>query len=83
MIVDATACPQDIRYPTDMDLLNDDREKSEELIDVLFCPDKHKSKPRTYNSVGWVMFIVNIFRLYLYAQIYPKDTSIKPYSQIF
>ena len=34
LIVDATACPQDISYPTDLNLLNDAREKSEELIDV-------------------------------------------------
>jgi hypothetical protein len=50
LIVDATACPQDIRYPTDLDLLNDAREKSEELIDCLFCPGIHLSKPRTYRK---------------------------------
>jgi len=32
LITDATACPQDIAYPTDLNLLNDAREKSEELI---------------------------------------------------
>jgi hypothetical protein len=31
----ATACPQDIAYPTDLDLLSDARQKSEELIDIL------------------------------------------------
>jgi hypothetical protein len=36
LITDATACPQDIAYPTDIDLLNDAREKSEELMDILF-----------------------------------------------
>jgi transposase, IS5 family len=36
LLVDATACPQDIKYPTDLNLLNDAREKSEELIDVLY-----------------------------------------------
>ncbi len=50
LIADATACPQDIRYPTDLDLLNDAREKSEELIDLLYCPIKHESKPRTYRN---------------------------------
>jgi len=35
LIVDATACPQDISYPTDLNLLNDAREKSEQLIDIL------------------------------------------------
>lgn len=48
LILDATACPQDIRYPTDVDLLNDAREKSEELIDRLYYPVKGKTKPRTY-----------------------------------
>ena len=33
VIFDATACPQDIAYPTDLNLLNDAREKTEELID--------------------------------------------------
>jgi IS5 family transposase len=35
LITDATACPQDIAYPTDLNLLNDAREKTEELIDKL------------------------------------------------
>jgi IS5 family transposase len=35
VIMDATACPQDIAYPTDLNLLNDSREKSEYLIDLL------------------------------------------------
>ena len=48
MIIDATACPQDISYPTDLDLLNDAREKSEELIDRLYYPIPGKTKPRTY-----------------------------------
>jgi IS5 family transposase len=48
MIIDATACPQDIRYPTDLDVLNDAREKSEELIDALYVTGKDKVKPRTY-----------------------------------
>jgi hypothetical protein len=50
LIVDATACPQDISYPTDLNLLNDSREKAEELIDFLFIPKKHGKKPRTYRE---------------------------------
>lgn len=57
LIVDATACPQDIRYPTDLDLLNDAREKSEELIDHLFCPSKHAVKPRTYREVARKIYL--------------------------
>lgn len=47
MITDATACPQDIAYPTDLNLLNDAREKSELLIDALYKKALHKKKPRT------------------------------------
>jgi IS5 family transposase len=36
MLVDATACPQDKAYPTDLGLLNASREKCEEIIDKLF-----------------------------------------------
>ena len=50
LIVDATACPQDISYPTDLNLLNDSREKSEELIDLLYLPSRHIKKPGTYRE---------------------------------
>jgi hypothetical protein len=50
--MDATACPQDIAYPTDLDLLSDSREKSEQLIDQLYDPTKHTHKPRTYRQVA-------------------------------
>ena len=52
LIVDATACPQDIRYPTDLNLLNDAREKSEELIDFLCGLKKGIAKPRTYREIA-------------------------------
>jgi hypothetical protein len=52
LITDATACPQDIAYPTDLNLLNDAREKSEEIIDILFDPNLHEKKPRTYRKVA-------------------------------
>ena len=45
VIYDATACPQDIAYPTDLNLLSDAREKTEELIDQLYNPALHESKP--------------------------------------
>lgn len=56
LLMDATACPQDIAYPTDLNLLNDAREKSEELIDVL---QAHVStpKPRTYREVARKKFL--------------------------
>jgi transposase, IS5 family len=52
VIFDATACPQDIAYPTDLDLLSESREKSEELIDILYEPSLHQQKPRTYRKVA-------------------------------
>jgi IS5 family transposase len=52
LITDATACPQDIAYPTDLNLLNDSREKSEELIDILFKSHLHSTKPRTYREIA-------------------------------
>jgi len=52
VIFDATACPQDIAYPTDLDLLSTAREKSEQLIDKLYDPVLHDKKPRTYRLVA-------------------------------
>lgn len=51
MLLDATACVADIKYPTDLDLLNDSREKAEELIDVI-CERAKLKKPRTYREVA-------------------------------
>lgn len=48
LIVDATVAPADIKYPTDLDLLNQAREKSETLIDLLWEGAGGKTKPRTY-----------------------------------
>jgi hypothetical protein len=52
IIFDATCCPQDIAYPTDLDLLSDGREKAEELIDFLYSPSLHEAKPRTYRRTA-------------------------------
>ena len=49
---DATACPQDIAYPTDLKLLSDAREKTEQLIDQLYKSELHEKKPRTYRQVA-------------------------------
>lgn len=50
LLMDATACPQDIAYPTDLNILNDAREKSEELIDKLHGLGCYDQKPRTYRK---------------------------------
>jgi transposase, IS5 family len=48
LITDATACPQDIAYPTDLNILNEARNKSEQLIDELMGNVKNIRRPRTY-----------------------------------
>lgn len=51
LVMDATCAPVDIRYPTDISLLNEAREKTEKVIDVLFEPRKGCDiKPRTYRN---------------------------------
>lgn len=45
--MDATITDAHIKFPTDLSLLNDSREKSEELIDQL-CVSLSIAKPRTY-----------------------------------
>ena len=54
LILDATCAPADIRYPTDLSLLNDAREWSERLIDALYGQIKGRlsCKPRTYRRVA-------------------------------
>lgn len=48
MILDATCAPQDIRFPTDTSLLNEAREKAEEIIDALHETGLSEGKkPRT------------------------------------
>lgn len=51
LIVDATCTPADITYPTDLNLLNKAREKTEEIIDTMHAPFMgEKRKPRTYRQ---------------------------------
>jgi hypothetical protein len=49
--IDATIVEQDITYPTDLKILNDSREKLEEIIDII-CLKTHQTKPRTYRRVA-------------------------------
>ncbi len=56
-IMDATACPQNIAYPTDLGLLNSAREKSEDLIDLLYNKELHKKKPRTDRDTARKLFL--------------------------
>jgi len=52
VIYDATVCPQDIAYPTDLGLLNKAREITEEIIDVLHGKQPLGKKPRTYRKIA-------------------------------
>ena len=45
--IDATIVEQDIQYPTDLGILNETREKAEEIIDII-CLKTNQEKPRTY-----------------------------------
>lgn len=51
LMMDATCTPADISYPTDLKLLNEAREKTEEIIDVMHTPFVgQRAKARTYRQ---------------------------------
>lgn len=52
LIIDAAVAPQDIQFPTDLNLLNDAREHTERLIDQLWDSESGERKPRTYRQVA-------------------------------
>jgi IS5 family transposase len=57
-LMDATVAPQNITFPTDLKLLNEAREKSEQLIDILYDPALHgKTKVRTYRNIARKAFL--------------------------
>lgn len=58
--VDGTVAPQQISYPTDVDLLNEVREQSQRIIDVLWEAALMDKKPRTYRRIArrsYLLFI--------------------------
>jgi len=57
VIFDATACPQDIAYPTDLDLLSDARVKLEHMIDRYYDSTLHTEKPRTYRKIARKVYL--------------------------
>ena len=62
LIMDATVSPQEIAYPTDLGLLNDAREKSQNLIDGLMTYIREWTtldikKPRTYRKVARKLYL--------------------------
>jgi hypothetical protein len=52
LILDASVAPQDIKFPTDLDLLSTSREHTERIIDELWQPGPGKRKPRTYRRIA-------------------------------
>jgi len=52
LIIDAVVALQEIKYPTDLNLLNDAREHTERLIDQLWQPASGVRKPRTYRHIA-------------------------------
>lgn len=55
LMLDTTVADQQIRYPTDLGLLNESREQCERLIDELYAGlkwKKKKKKPRDYRRVA-------------------------------
>ena len=58
LLIDATCTPADITFPTDLKILNEAREKSEKIIDILHKPHKGRlKKPRTYRKKARKQFL--------------------------
>ena len=63
LMVDATCAPADIGYPTDLKIINEAREKTEEIIDTLHKPFRgHQKKPRTYCQRAHRDFLLTVKR---------------------
>ena len=58
LIIDGSCAPADIRYPTDVDLLNESREKLETIIDTLHEPlIGLQKKPKTYRKKARKLYL--------------------------
>ena len=52
-MLDATCTPADIKYPTDIEILNEAREKTEETIDELYKQIQGKEKKSQERIGHW------------------------------
>jgi hypothetical protein len=54
LLLDGPCTPADIKYPTDIEILSEAREKTKKIIDKLYeeIKEKRKEKPRTYREVA-------------------------------
>ncbi|MCK5843632.1 MAG: IS5 family transposase, partial [Victivallales bacterium] len=57
LIMDATVAPADVKYPTDLGLLNQAREETERMIDELWDGASGVRKPRTYRKKARKKFL--------------------------
>jgi hypothetical protein len=58
LILDATCTPADLRYPTDLGLVNEAREKLDEIIDALHrTSSQTKRRPRTYRRIARKVYL--------------------------
>jgi len=73
MLLDATCCPADIQYPTDIRLLNHARELTEQIIDGLHEQLAHPGyiKPRTYRETARKDYL-SFAKRRKYTQIQPR-----------
>lgn len=56
--MDATCAPADIRYPTDLSLLNEAREKLDDIIEIVHKNlGKPGRRPRTYHQIARKAYI--------------------------
>ena len=60
LILDATCAPQNIKYPTDTELLNDARTHAESIIDAI-CEENQLKKPRVYRKKARQVYL-NVVR---------------------
>lgn len=62
LILDATVAEQAIKYPTDLDLLNESRETAEKMIDILQSETGTGKKPRTYRQAARKKYLAVVKR---------------------
>ncbi len=54
LLIDATVAPADIKYPTDVEMLNQARKTTQEIVDILYKSLKGQlpEKPITYRKIA-------------------------------
>jgi hypothetical protein len=62
LMLDATCAPADIAYPTDINLLNESREKLETIIDALYPASEYMLKPRTYRKTARKEYLRHVMK---------------------